>query len=202
MVILLENAVRTTKPTLKTRRIRPISTEQVSLSRRAIEDERAFVPMEGVRSPSYLLVKRLLDIVGASVLVVAFAPVMAVVFGVLLFTTKGKPLFFQKRLGYQGKPFWMIKFRTMIVDADKKQVTVINEKDGPIFKNRRDKTIFLNIDPEANYGMAVRVIDTVRNSGLEKLAVITLKKGEKFQIPSAPTTTTATGVEVPLGSGE
>jgi len=71
-----------------------------------------------------------------------------------------------------------------------------------IFKNRRDKTIFLNIDPDANYGESVKVIDTVRNAGLEKLAVITLKKGEKFQIPSAPTTTTATGVQVPLGGGE
>ncbi|MBW1811480.1 MAG: biopolymer transporter ExbD [Deltaproteobacteria bacterium] len=68
-----------------------------------------------------------------------------------------------------------------------------------IFKNRRDKTIFLNIDPDANYGKSVRVIDTVRVSGLEKLAVITLKKGEKFQIPSAPTTTTATGINVPVG---
>jgi len=68
-----------------------------------------------------------------------------------------------------------------------------------IFKNRRDKTIFLNIDPDANYGESVKVIDTVRISGLEKLAVITLKKGEKFQIPSAPTTTTATGINVPVG---
>jgi biopolymer transport protein TolR len=68
-----------------------------------------------------------------------------------------------------------------------------------IFKNRRDKTIFLNIDPEANYGESVKVIDTVRVSGLEKLAVITLKEGEKFQIPSAPTTTTATGINVPVG---
>ncbi|RLB55425.1 MAG: biopolymer transporter ExbD [Deltaproteobacteria bacterium] len=69
-----------------------------------------------------------------------------------------------------------------------------------IFKNRREKTIFLNIDPDANYGEAVKVIDTTHKAGLEKLAVITLKKGEKFQIPSAPTTTTAQGIEVPLGS--
>jgi biopolymer transport protein TolR len=70
------------------------------------------------------------------------------------------------------------------------------------FKNRRDKTIFLNIDPEANYGKALAVIDTIRNAGLERLAVITLKKGETFQIPTAPTTTTATGIEVPLGTEE
>lgn len=68
-----------------------------------------------------------------------------------------------------------------------------------IYKNRRDKTIFLNIDPEANYGKALAVIDTVRHAGLERLAVITLREGEKFQIPSAPTTT-ASGIEIPLGA--
>jgi len=51
------------------------------------------------------------------------------------------------------------------------------------FKDRREKTIFLNIDPDANYGESLRVIDVVRNSGLEKLAVVTQKEGEKFQIP-------------------
>ncbi|HOX42801.1 MAG TPA: biopolymer transporter ExbD [Myxococcota bacterium] len=54
-----------------------------------------------------------------------------------------------------------------------------------IFRNRREKTIFLNIDPDANYGDSVKVVDTVRNAGLEKMAVITLKEGEKFQIPGA-----------------
>ncbi len=68
-----------------------------------------------------------------------------------------------------------------------------------IFKNRREKTLFLNIDPEANYGESLKVIDVTRQAGLEKLAVITLKAGESFQVPSAPTTTTATGVEVPVG---
>ena len=51
------------------------------------------------------------------------------------------------------------------------------------FKERREKTIFLNIDPDANYGESLKIIDTVRNSGLEKLAIVTQKEGEKFQIP-------------------
>jgi biopolymer transport protein TolR len=51
------------------------------------------------------------------------------------------------------------------------------------FKDRREKTIFLNIDPDANYGESLKVIDTVRNAGLEKLAIVTQKEGEKFQIP-------------------
>jgi biopolymer transport protein TolR len=51
------------------------------------------------------------------------------------------------------------------------------------FKGRREKTIFLNIDPEANYGEAMRVIDLTHNAGLEKMAIVTQKPGEKFQIP-------------------
>jgi biopolymer transport protein TolR len=85
------------------------------------------------------------------------------------------------------------------LNQNKIAVPELRDKLIDIYKNRREKTIFLNIDPEANYGKSVKVIDTVRNAGLEKMAVITLKKGEKFQIPSAPTTTTATGVQVPIG---
>ena len=86
------------------------------------------------------------------------------------------------------------------LNQNKVDLADLSKKLSDIFANRRDKTIFLNIDPEANYGKAVGVIDTVRNAGLEKLAVITLKKGEKFQIPSSPTTTTAEGIQVPIGN--
>jgi biopolymer transport protein TolR len=51
------------------------------------------------------------------------------------------------------------------------------------FKDRRDKTIFLNIDPEANYGESMRVIDVAHNSGIDKMAVVTQKPGESFQVP-------------------
>jgi len=56
-------------------------------------------------------------------------------------TTRGKPLFVQTRLGHRGKPFPMIKFRTMALDAEQRRDEVENEKDGPIFKNRNDARI-------------------------------------------------------------
>jgi lipopolysaccharide/colanic/teichoic acid biosynthesis glycosyltransferase len=138
MVVMLENAAQNTNVR---RQVRPVAPRNVSLSHLAIEHEKAFVPADGVGSRGYLVAKRGLDIAGALMLLAMLAPVMTVVFAVLLVTTKGKPLFFQKRLGYLGKPFWMIKFRTMVIDADKKQAAVENEKDGPIFKNRRDTRI-------------------------------------------------------------
>jgi biopolymer transport protein TolR len=56
---------------------------------------------------------------------------------------------------------------------------------GEIFKNRREKTIFLNIDPDANYGDSLEIIAKVHLSGLEKLAVITMKPGEAFRTPGS-----------------
>lgn len=61
------------------------------------------------------------------------------------------------------------------------------------FKNRRDKTLFLNFDPLANYGEVVKLIDLTRNSGAEKLAVVTQKAGEKFQVPGAAGSPAAAG---------
>ena len=80
----------------------------------------------------------------------------------------------------------LTKDQEVYLNQNKIDLTGLGKRLIELFQNRRDKTIFLNIDPEANYGKAVKVIDTVRNSGLNKLAVITLKKDEKFQIPTAP----------------
>lgn len=72
--------------------------------------------------------------------------------------------------------------------------SMLSKKLQDIFENRREKTIFINIDPEANYGEAVNIVDTTRNAGVEKLAVITLKEGEEFQVPGAAQPSSPTGM--------
>lgn len=91
--------------------------------------------------PGYQAAKRLLDVLGASLLIVLLSPIMLTTLLVLLVTTKGRPIFCQQRLGLCGRPFPMFKFRTMRLDAEKVRHLVTNEKDGPIFKNRRDPRI-------------------------------------------------------------
>jgi len=59
----------------------------------------------------------------------------------LLVTTRGKPLFLQRRSGFLGRPFWMLKFRTMRRDAEQQRQSVPNELSGPVFKNRNDPRI-------------------------------------------------------------
>ena len=99
------------------------------------------VERDGNRSRVYQFTKRLLDIAGACAGVLLLSPIMLVTFLVLLVATRGKPLFFQTRIGECGRKFTLFKFRTMVVHAERVQKQVVNEQDGPVFKNRRDPRI-------------------------------------------------------------
>jgi lipopolysaccharide/colanic/teichoic acid biosynthesis glycosyltransferase len=119
----------------------PIARAPVSLALDKFHRRQQFVAPLGNRHAGYLTAKRLFDVGGAAALIVLLSPILLATFAVLTVTTKGRPLFFQERIGFCGRRFRMIKFRTMRLDADKLQDAVVNEKDGPIFKNRRDPRI-------------------------------------------------------------
>lgn len=62
--------------------------------------------------------KRVLDLAGATVLLTALAPVLALV-AVCIWLDDGRPLFFtQMRAGCQGAPFRIVKFRTLAHEPD------------------------------------------------------------------------------------
>lgn len=65
-----------------------------------------------------LIVKRFIDIVGALVGIVLFSPLMLIISVAIRLTSDGTVLFRQERLGYQGKKFTFLKFRTMYADND------------------------------------------------------------------------------------
>lgn len=68
--------------------------------------------------------KRLLDIVVALILMVIFLPFWIVI-PILVYFDSGMPIIFRhKRLGKDGKPFGLLKFRSMVPDADK----ILHEK--------------------------------------------------------------------------
>lgn len=70
-----------------------------------------------------------------------FSLPIQLVIGLLLVITDGFPiLFHQKRIGKEGKPFVMYKFRSMRVGAEKEQKSLFskNESDGPVFKIASD----------------------------------------------------------------
>ena len=122
-------------------RVRPVLTREISLAAEYLRQGRPLVEPAGNRSIAYLAMKRIFDVVGAATLIILFSPIMLLTLLILTVTTKGRPLFFQERVGLCGRRFKMIKFRTMRSDAADLQQLVANEKDGPIFKNRRDPRI-------------------------------------------------------------
>lgn len=74
-------------------------------------------PSAGLLGPNYA--KRMMDIVGASVLLLFFMPFFAVI-AVAIGLRRDGPVFFgHQRLGRDGVPFNCLKFRTMCTDADR-----------------------------------------------------------------------------------
>ncbi|MEX1223886.1 MAG: sugar transferase [Pirellulales bacterium] len=108
---------------------------------RRLTNGQLLVAPQGNRSRGYRIAKRLFDLAGAAALLVALSPLLLGALALLVFTTRGRPFFVQRRVGYLGRTFPMLKFRTMRLDADRIQHLVANEKDGPIFKARRDPRI-------------------------------------------------------------
>jgi lipopolysaccharide/colanic/teichoic acid biosynthesis glycosyltransferase len=62
--------------------------------------------------------KRVEDILGSSLLIILFLPLLVTIAVLIKLTSKGPVFFTQKRIGLQGKPFRFIKFRSMKADND------------------------------------------------------------------------------------
>jgi lipopolysaccharide/colanic/teichoic acid biosynthesis glycosyltransferase len=58
-------------------------------------------------------------------------------------TSRGPIFFKQKRVGLHGKPFEMLKFRSMVINAEelKEKLAALNEQTGPVFKMKNDPRI-------------------------------------------------------------
>lgn len=67
------------------------------------------------------LLKRGVDLFGAVTALLLFSPVMAVTALVIKLTSPGPLIFKQERIGFQNKPFLMYKFRSMVVQDEKKE---------------------------------------------------------------------------------
>jgi exopolysaccharide biosynthesis polyprenyl glycosylphosphotransferase len=95
--------------------------------------------------------KRALDVVIASGMLILLWPFMLVIAGIIKVTSAGPVFFVQKRTGHRRRIFPMIKFRTMVQDADGmlKSLESQNQAAGPLFK--------LNSDPRTtSFGRFLR----------------------------------------------
>ena len=94
-------------------------------------------------SEARLAAKRLLDFTGALIGIILSGPIMAAAAIAIRITDPGPVLFRQVRAGRNGRTFTMLKFRSMVMDAEKRKAELIhlNEMDGPVFKIKRDPRI-------------------------------------------------------------
>lgn len=83
-----------------------------------------------------LFVKRLIDLFGSIIGTIIVSPVLLIIALLIKFTSKGPIFFKQERLGKDGSKFKIIKFRTMVVDAEKigDGLSIKSEKDNRITK--------------------------------------------------------------------
>jgi exopolysaccharide biosynthesis polyprenyl glycosylphosphotransferase len=80
-------------------------------------------------------VKRTFDVAGSASVVLLMSPFLVAIAALVRLTSPGPALFRQMRVGRDGRPFEMLKFRSMVADADtrKPELRCLNEADG-LFK--------------------------------------------------------------------
>ena len=95
------------------------------------------------RKRGYLLLKRFFDVFLSVLGLIVLSPLLLIVTAVIKLDSPGKAIYIQERVGKDGKKFKMYKFRSMCVDAEKKQdeLQALNEVDGPVFKIAKDPRV-------------------------------------------------------------
>jgi exopolysaccharide biosynthesis polyprenyl glycosylphosphotransferase len=105
------------------------------------------VPLFELRPPILVgidwLVKRAFDIVVSVVVVILGLPLWLAIAAAIKINSRGPVFYRDCRVGLRHKEFTMLKFRTMIAEADEQQAELewANEADGPLFKIRDDPRV-------------------------------------------------------------
>src|SRR5699024_479670 len=83
-----------------------------------------------------LVIKRVIDLIGSVAGIIILSPLFVIISILIKLDSKGSILFKQKRLGKYGEPFYILKFRTMVENAEKigDGLTVKTESDTRITK--------------------------------------------------------------------
>jgi exopolysaccharide biosynthesis polyprenyl glycosylphosphotransferase len=126
-------------------------------------------------SRSSRTIKRTLDAAGAALGLLVCAPIFAAIAIAIRLDTRGPILFRQTRIGRKGAPFEIVKFRTMVVDAEdrKTELREHNEADG-LFKIAEDPRI-------------TRVGRLLRRSSLDELPqLLNVLRGEMSLVGPRP----------------
>jgi exopolysaccharide biosynthesis polyprenyl glycosylphosphotransferase len=120
--------------------------------------------------------KRACDVAISAAGLLVLAPLLVGVALVIKLTSRGPVIFRQERIGLRGRPFTVLKFRTMVIGADLmlEKLRDLNEADGPLFKLRKDPRV-------------TRVGRTLRKYSIDELPqLINVLKGEMSLVGPRP----------------
>ena len=109
-----------------------------------VPDTFVVTPISLEESKSYLILKRLLDIVGSSLGLLILSPFLVLLAIIIKLEDKKASIFFsQNRVGLDGKTFKMFKFRSMVSDAEERLANLLqqNETTGAMFKIANDPRV-------------------------------------------------------------
>ncbi len=108
----------------------------------------AGLPLIHVEMPRYegstLFTKRAFDIIGSTLLIIGLSPLLVVLALAVRLTSPGAVLYRQERIGLNGEPFDMLKFRSMRVNADDELAALLaaqGRSDSPLFKVENDPRV-------------------------------------------------------------
>jgi exopolysaccharide biosynthesis polyprenyl glycosylphosphotransferase len=109
----------------------------------------AGLPLIHVETPRYegrkLFTKRIFDLVGSGLLILVLSPILVVIALAVRMGVSGPMLFRQQRVGINGTHFSMLKFRSMVVDAEERladlQESERSEGNSIMFKMKHDPRV-------------------------------------------------------------
>ena len=120
--------------------------------------------------------KRLMDILLSLLGLIMVSPIMLIVAILIKLESSGPIIFSQKRVGLNGKEFNMLKFRSMVQNAEelKEKLQKQNEMSGPMFKMKEDPRI-------------TKVGRFIRKTSIDELPqLINILKGEMSLVGPRP----------------
>lgn len=147
------------------------TNERLVQERTALES--SVVPQD---KPVYEKVKRIGDVVCSVAALTVLMPVLLITSGLIVLDDFGSPFYTQIRVGKDGKPFKIYKFRSMYCDADARRAELLekNEGSGATFKMKKDPRI-------------TRIGSIIRKTSIDELPqLVNILKGDMSIIGPRP----------------
>lgn len=142
----------------------------------ALAPQKSFAAATAEASDHYSRIKRAIDLALAGLMLLTLAPVFMGIALAIRLNSNGNVFFVQTRIGKNGKPFRMMKFRTMFKDAEARRAELLtrSERVGVCFKMAKDPRV-------------TRVGEWLRKTSLDELPqIINVLKGDMSLVGPRP----------------